>query len=346
MNADEGYYVYIYYRLDTNEPFYVGKGTDKRWMRIYEYERNNHFINIINKYPIAVDLICENLTNEQACDIECWLINELVFEYGFSIDIPNNRSNEKGMHLVNATWGGDGASGCNPYEGKTKKELKEWNNKRRKSRKETWDGKSEEEKDAWRNKLSENHADVSKENHPMWGRKQSQEARDRMSKNKKGKYIGEKSPNSKKVICLNTLKIFNCIRDVIRDEEYCKYNCQAPAISRICKNNKRILSTGVLPDGTHLTWMYLEDYENTTKEEIEIKIKKANKQRSNPVICLNTSIIYKNINQASVLTGVDSASIYKCCNHTRQSAGKTLNGEKLVWLHLDEFLKKCILIQL
>lgn len=25
------YYIYIYYRLDTNEPFYIGKGRKNRW---------------------------------------------------------------------------------------------------------------------------------------------------------------------------------------------------------------------------------------------------------------------------------------------------------------------------
>lgn len=54
MNKD--YYVYIYYRLDTNEPFYVGKGKGDRWRRTDKTTRghNKHFMNIINKIPIAV----------------------------------------------------------------------------------------------------------------------------------------------------------------------------------------------------------------------------------------------------------------------------------------------------
>ena len=119
------YYVYIYYRLDTNEPFYVGMGHNNRWKELYENKRNEHFIRIINKYPIAVEIIKDNLTEEQAHGIEIWLINELVFEYGYSIDIPNNRSNEKGCHLVNCTWGGEGVSGLNVFENKTEEEMKE-----------------------------------------------------------------------------------------------------------------------------------------------------------------------------------------------------------------------------
>ena len=74
----------------------------------------------------SILIIKDNLTEDEAHDIECWLINKLVFEYGYSINIPNNRSDEKGMHLVNCTWGGEGTSGCNPFENKTEEEIKEW----------------------------------------------------------------------------------------------------------------------------------------------------------------------------------------------------------------------------
>ena len=33
MEIDNEYYVYIYWRLDTNEPFYVGKGKNNRCFR-------------------------------------------------------------------------------------------------------------------------------------------------------------------------------------------------------------------------------------------------------------------------------------------------------------------------
>lgn len=119
------YYVYIYYRLDTNEPFYVGKGKDDRWKRTDGKHRSKHFKNIMNKYPIVCEIVKDNLTEEQALGIECLLIHELVFEYGYSIDILNNGSIEKGCHLVNATWGGDGVSIGNMRAYKTDEELKE-----------------------------------------------------------------------------------------------------------------------------------------------------------------------------------------------------------------------------
>ena len=90
------YYVYIYYRLDTNEPFYVGKGKDDRWKVIKR--ENTHFNNIVNKYPVAVEIIKDNLTEEESFYWEEEIIRQLVFEYGYSINIKNNK---KEMELKN-----------------------------------------------------------------------------------------------------------------------------------------------------------------------------------------------------------------------------------------------------
>lgn len=106
---EKRYYVYGYIRLDTNSYFYIGKGTDIRYKRIDL--RSKHFKNIINKTDCVVEILYDNLTEEEALGIECYLINELVFEEGYSIDIDGNRSMEKGNHLVNCTWGGEGISG-------------------------------------------------------------------------------------------------------------------------------------------------------------------------------------------------------------------------------------------
>ena len=117
------YYVYIYWRLDTNEPFYVGKGKGYRITQMHN--RNKHFKNILNNIPVAVEKFKDNLTNEEANGIECWLINELVFEYGFSIDIKNNYSVDHYCHLVNMTWGGEGTSGHNYRDGMSKEALED-----------------------------------------------------------------------------------------------------------------------------------------------------------------------------------------------------------------------------
>ena len=54
------YYVYIYWRLDINEPFYVGKGHGDRWKRLNK--RSDNFKRIIDKHPVAVEIVKNNLT--------------------------------------------------------------------------------------------------------------------------------------------------------------------------------------------------------------------------------------------------------------------------------------------
>lgn len=120
------YYVYIYWRLDINEPFYVGKGHGDRWKRLNK--RNDHFKKIDNKTKIMVEIIKENLTENEAFYWEEKIIETLVFEYGYSIDISNNRSKEFGSHLVNASWGGEGNSGINPFNKMSEETKEKWLN--------------------------------------------------------------------------------------------------------------------------------------------------------------------------------------------------------------------------
>ena len=91
------FYVYVYWRLDINEIFYVGKGRGDRWRRLNK--RNEHFKRIINKCDVACEILFKDLSEVKAHELECFLINELVFNYGYSIDILNNRSKEHGRHL-------------------------------------------------------------------------------------------------------------------------------------------------------------------------------------------------------------------------------------------------------
>lgn len=102
------FYVYAYYRLDTNEIFYIGKGHDGRCYNIQN--RNNYFKNICNKVDVAVVILIDGLTEDEAFKYEVEAIQTLVFDYGYSIEIEGNRSKEKECHLVNQTWGGEGVS--------------------------------------------------------------------------------------------------------------------------------------------------------------------------------------------------------------------------------------------
>lgn len=219
------YYVYVYWRLDINEPFYVGKGCKRRWMML-DREYNKHFTNIINKYPIAVTIEKDDLTEEEAFYWERKIIEILVFEYGFSIDIINNTSYSHYCHLVNMTWGGDGTSGHNSYYNKTEEEMNEIKRKIRESKK----GKKRSKETI--KKISENHANMKGENNPMYGKRDKD------------------APSSKTVICLTTNRIFWSAKS-----GGAFYNCDPSTIIKCCKGIKK--SCGKLSDGTKLVWKYL-----------------------------------------------------------------------------------------
>lgn len=73
----------------------------------------------------------------------------------------------------------------------------------------------------------------------------------------------------------------------------------------------------------------LPDY--SVEEFVEIDGKKVSKFDIEPVICLNTGIIYDNNKIAMQETGVNSGAIKRNCRGFTKCAGKDENGKKLVW---------------
>lgn len=91
-------YVYRHIRLDKNEPFYIGIGSDNTYKRAKEFflGRNKYWKNIKNKTEIEVEILIDNLTWEEACNKE----KEFIALYG--------RNDLCKGSLVNMTDGGDG----------------------------------------------------------------------------------------------------------------------------------------------------------------------------------------------------------------------------------------------
>jgi hypothetical protein len=93
-------YVYRHIRIDKNQPFYIGIGSDSQYKRAFEKSRRTNIWNkIIHKTTYNVEILMDGLTWEQACEKE----KEFIKLYG--------RKDLKTGTLVNLTNGGEGALG-------------------------------------------------------------------------------------------------------------------------------------------------------------------------------------------------------------------------------------------
>jgi hypothetical protein len=93
-------YVYTYTRLDKNEVFYVGIGSDSKYKRAKNISsRTDYFKKIINKSKYKLDIVFDDLTWEKACLKEI----EFIALYG--------RKDLKTGTLINFTNGGEGRKG-------------------------------------------------------------------------------------------------------------------------------------------------------------------------------------------------------------------------------------------
>ena len=102
------FYVYADYRQNTDEPFYVGKGTMKR---VRDMKRNQLHENIAKTHGVIRKIIYECETNEIACELEIRTIKELNTFHG---------DNPRG---ANFTRGGEGAPGMDQTAKREKMKL-------------------------------------------------------------------------------------------------------------------------------------------------------------------------------------------------------------------------------
>ncbi len=239
------YYIYGYFRLDTDSYFYIGKGRNKRCLNISN--RTEEFNDIVNNVPYKIEILCDNLSEDDAYYFEELIIKDLVFNKGYSISIYG--WDKKLFHLVNRSWGGRTNYGYHHTE-ESKEKL---------SKAHTGKHLSEETK----RKLSEINTG---EKHPQYGTKHSEETRKRISESLTGKKFSEDRKrrlseahkgipnltNRKKVKCIELNKVFNSISEAREFLGYKKLK-----ISEACRGIRN--SAGKLEDGTKLHWEFVEE---------------------------------------------------------------------------------------
>jgi hypothetical protein len=188
--------VYRHIRIDKNEPFYVGIGMTL--IRPYEKRsRSKHWMNIA-KIGYEIEILFEDIEWNEACKKEI----EFIELYGRVID-------KKGGTLVNLTKGGEGTLG---YDNGNH----------------FWKGKNiyPHMIDA----IVKNAKLRVKEKNGFYGKKHSEETKNKISIANKSKLVGGKNPQAKKVINLVTNKVYDCVGDAAKYSNISYYvmktNCQ------------------------------------------------------------------------------------------------------------------------
>lgn len=210
-------YLYRHIRLDKNIPFYVGIGSDSNGK--YERAHNKHrrsqkWFNIVAKTQYKVQIILDELTLDEAKEKEI----EFISLYG--------RSDKKEGSLCNLTEGGEGTPGRivseewrknKSIEQKGRKKSEEFKQKRR----EYMTGRKMPEE------CRQKHIERMMTNHPMKGKKMSEQARKNISEGHKGIFAGDKHPNwgkfgsdnplAKKVMCTENNIVWGSVKDLVKE---------------------------------------------------------------------------------------------------------------------------------
>lgn len=219
MDEAKVYYVYIWYIEETNEVFYVGKGKDKRYKQTSG--RNKFFTDMCTTHNCSVKKIYEDLTEAEAFQKE----QETIKWYRENTD----------YRLTNQTDGGEGSSGWEPSE-----EFKE---KQSQIHKERWqDGEFREKmmiirsdesgpykSKEFREKISQL---VQGKNNPNYNHQWTKEMKENLSQKRKenGLSANENNPKAKKIICVETGEVFDCIKFAIEKYNIKDHTNMAPAL--------------------------------------------------------------------------------------------------------------------
>lgn len=210
--SENKYYVYVWRIKDTNEVFYVGKGCGDRYKTIRG--RNKFFLDMYNSHNCYVQIAYSGLDEETAYKIEYLLVQHFK---------------TKGR-LTNQTDGGDGTRGFKmPTEAieKIKNTLKKMYTpeKRQQISEERRRPDSVYQSEEFKRK-STNDGNWCGVNNPNYGHHWTDDMKAKLrAKQKESKrYIGSKNPNSKRIKCIETGELFECIQDA-----QIKYNVKSQA---------------------------------------------------------------------------------------------------------------------
>lgn len=143
----------------------------------------------------------------------------------------------------------------------------------------------------------------------------------------------------KAVICLNNSIIFD---DTFEASSWCK--CGREIIKNCCRNTAHF--AGNHPEtNERLTWSYLDDYYNMTKEEINHKLfltkfYKTNPEKQKEIICLNTLEVFDSMKDCAIWCNLKNPSMIGYNLRQNKSIGRhPETKQKLYWMYYEDYLK-------
>lgn len=238
------YYIYEITN-NINGKKYIGKRVTKKDINKDDYMGSGLLLEKAKlKYGI------ENFSKQilEICNSKNQLSEREIY-YISLVDAPKNPM------YYNVASGGEGG---NTYAGKTIDELEDIKRKIQENRK--FNGHTEEAKAKISEKKIKNYC---KENHPLYGKHHSEETKRKLSEKNKGQVFSEernkkiskatfggKNHRARKVKCIETSEIFDCIADVER-----KYNIDRHKIISSCKGKRK---SGVKINNIETHWIYID----------------------------------------------------------------------------------------
>lgn len=154
---------------------------------------------------------------------------------------------------------------------------------------------------------------------------------EKMTKEEIEKVVNRKRRGLRKVVCLNTKKVYNMIEDIKADYPHVRPS----DVAGVC--NGRHSYAGKDKEGNPLTWAFYEDYIKNPDMSIKTYSTDENKRK---VICINTLEIFDSVKEAAKSCGRDGSTMTNTCqSNLTRSCGVDNNGGKLFWMYYDEYLK-------
>jgi hypothetical protein len=208
-------YLYRHIRIDKNVPFYIGIGSDEKFIRAYnKHRRNQKWFNIVAKTDYKVQIVLMDISLDEAKEKEI----EFIKLYG--------RSDKGEGTLCNLTDGGEGNPGRIVSD-----EVREKQSIRLKGIKMSEEFKQKRREYMTGRKMPLVGIEKTRQwliaNHPMRGKKMSDQARKNISEGHKGLMVGERNPNwgkfgsasplAKKVMCTKTNRVWGSVKEAAKE---------------------------------------------------------------------------------------------------------------------------------